>query len=71
MASAHVLYQPTIMCPSNCIVSVHKSEVNLEKSIASMEESIGFQIKARVFLEVWKLEFGREWCQGDLRSSRQ
>jgi len=33
-------------------------EVNLEQSIALIEESIEFQIKARVFLEVQKLEFG-------------
>ena len=66
-ASAHALRQPTIMCPSICIVSVHKSEVNLEKSIASMEESIGFQIKASVFLK-----FGNQSSevQSDVRVTR-
>jgi len=34
------------------------SEVNPEQSIALVEESVEFQIKARVFPEVWKLEFG-------------
>jgi len=33
------------------------SEVNPEQSIALIEESVEFQIKARVFLEVQKLEF--------------
>jgi len=32
-------------------------EVNLEQSIALIEESIEFQIKARVFPEVWKSQF--------------
>jgi len=33
-------------------------EINLDQSIASIEESVEFQLKARVFLEVQELEFG-------------